>query len=134
MKTQTSFSENTAAATDSRQKPDHEQIADAAYHLYVERGRENGHDLDDWLHAEELLIAAYARDSKEESTSKATKGFTNPVLPFPPEPKHLAQKTQQHEHTRNAATRETIRQQTSAMRSAPRVVASRAERAATANH
>ena len=29
-----------------------EQIARRAYELYVWRGREDGHDLDDWLQAE----------------------------------------------------------------------------------
>lgn len=31
-----------------------------AYALYVERGREDGHDLDDWLNAETQLIEAAA--------------------------------------------------------------------------
>ena len=30
----------------------HDHIADRAYELYVERGRERGHDVDDWLTAE----------------------------------------------------------------------------------
>ena len=29
-----------------------EKIRNRAYELYEERGRENGHDLDDWLRAE----------------------------------------------------------------------------------
>jgi len=29
-----------------------EQIRLRAYELYEQRGREDGHDLDDWLHAE----------------------------------------------------------------------------------
>lgn len=29
-----------------------EEIRRLAFELYVERGREDGHDLDDWLHAE----------------------------------------------------------------------------------
>jgi len=42
-----------------------EQIARRAYELYEARGREDGHDLDDWLRAEaeitgEAAIAAYA--------------------------------------------------------------------------
>ena len=38
-------------ATDWRRTTDvaREQIARRAYELYVERGRELGHDLDDWL-------------------------------------------------------------------------------------
>ena len=30
----------------------HERIRQRAYELYEERGREHGHDLDDWLKAE----------------------------------------------------------------------------------
>jgi len=39
-----------------------EQIAQRAYELYEARGREDGHDLDDWLRAE------------AEITSRAAKG------------------------------------------------------------
>lgn len=40
-----------------------ENIRSRAYELYEERGREEGHDLDDWLRAE------------EEVTRKATRMF-----------------------------------------------------------
>lgn len=33
-----------------------EQIAARAYQLYLERGRTNGHDVDDWLQAEYELM------------------------------------------------------------------------------
>jgi len=33
-----------------------EQIARRAYELYVWRGREDGHDLDDWLQAETEIM------------------------------------------------------------------------------
>jgi hypothetical protein len=32
------------------------QIRLRAYHLYEQRGRENGHELDDWLAAESEII------------------------------------------------------------------------------
>ncbi len=38
-----------------RTQPSHhveEQIRQRAYELYESRGREDGHELDDWLHAE----------------------------------------------------------------------------------
>jgi len=39
-----------------------EAIARRAYELFLERGGEHGHDVDDWLRAErELLAAAQAR-------------------------------------------------------------------------
>lgn len=34
-----------------------EEIRHRAYVLYEQRGREDGHDLDDWLHAEAELAA-----------------------------------------------------------------------------
>jgi DUF2934 family protein len=42
------------AATDWRRMTDvaHDHIAHRAYQLYEERGRQPGHDLDDWLKAE----------------------------------------------------------------------------------
>jgi hypothetical protein len=39
----------------STRRPTHEEIAAAAYHLYLEKGCQNGNDLDDWLRAEQLL-------------------------------------------------------------------------------
>ena len=35
--------------------PTKEQIERRAYHLYIERGGENGHDLEDWFAAEREL-------------------------------------------------------------------------------
>ena len=39
-----------------------EQIRQRAFELYVEHGRENGHELDDWLQAESE-VAQHARKS-----------------------------------------------------------------------
>ena len=36
------------------------QIRRRAYEIYEERGREDGHDLDDWLRAEAEIIGATA--------------------------------------------------------------------------
>ena len=36
--------------------PTHEEIALRAYEIYLARGREDGHDVDDWLQAERELI------------------------------------------------------------------------------
>jgi hypothetical protein len=38
-----------------------EQIARRAYELYVWRGREDGHDLDDWLQAEAEIMGEAAK-------------------------------------------------------------------------
>lgn len=37
--------------------PSEQQIAKRAHELYLERGAEEGHDLDDWLQAERELKA-----------------------------------------------------------------------------
>ena len=39
----------------------HEQIRRRAYDLYAQRGRENGHDLDDWLQAESEMTRVMAK-------------------------------------------------------------------------
>jgi hypothetical protein len=38
-----------------------QEIRRRAYELYEERGREDGHELDDWLRAEEQVKARQAR-------------------------------------------------------------------------
>ena len=38
-----------------------EQIAQRAYELYEARGREDGHDLEDWLRAESEITGRAAR-------------------------------------------------------------------------
>ena len=35
--------------------PTYEAIAEAAYHRYLQRGAQDGHDVDDWLDAERSL-------------------------------------------------------------------------------
>ena len=35
--------------------PTYEQIAEAAYHRYLQRGGQHGHDFDDWIDAERTL-------------------------------------------------------------------------------
>jgi hypothetical protein len=37
-------------------RPNHQEIAARAYHLYLERGRLSGHEVDDWLQAEYELM------------------------------------------------------------------------------
>lgn len=40
-----------------------EEISSRAYELYVERGREHGHDLEDWLQAEREVTARKTRSA-----------------------------------------------------------------------
>ena len=40
--------------------PTHGEIARLAYSLYEARGRQHGHELEDWLHAERELVHHYS--------------------------------------------------------------------------
>ena len=41
---------------------DAEEVARVAYSLYEQRGREDGHDLEDWLEAERIVRSGAARN------------------------------------------------------------------------
>lgn len=45
--------------TGGRERPARDEIARLAYHFYETRGRRDGHDVDDWLSAEQELIHHY---------------------------------------------------------------------------
>ena len=47
-------------STGRRLSPTHDEIAQLAYSLYESRGRQEGHQLEDWLNAEQELIRHYA--------------------------------------------------------------------------
>jgi hypothetical protein len=55
--------------------PDHAEIAARAYRIYLERGREPGHAMDDWLQAEyelmQLPIHKLADLSSKPRTSRS---------------------------------------------------------------
>ena len=44
------------AHTGGRPAPTHDEIAQLAYCLYESRGRQDGHDIEDWLAAERELV------------------------------------------------------------------------------
>ena len=46
--------------TGGRPAPTHDEIAQLAYCLYESRGRQDGHDIEDWLRAEQELVRHYA--------------------------------------------------------------------------
>ena len=46
--------------TGRRLGPTHDEIAQLAYNLYESRGRQAGHQLEDWLCAEQELVRHYA--------------------------------------------------------------------------
>jgi hypothetical protein len=65
--------ENNLLETDTPQLKTirYEEIAERAYALYLERGREDGRDVEDWLQAERELLKASHEDNKG-STRKAS--------------------------------------------------------------
>ena len=50
-----------AVSTSAEPKALEDQIRARAYELYEERGKEEGHDLDDWLRAEAELMSSEHR-------------------------------------------------------------------------
>ena len=46
--------------TGRRLYPTHDEIAQLAYNLYESRGRQDGHQLEDWVRAEQELVRHYA--------------------------------------------------------------------------
>jgi Protein of unknown function (DUF2934) len=46
--------------TGHRLYPTHDEIAQLAYGLYESRGRQEGHQLEDWFSAEQELVRHYA--------------------------------------------------------------------------
>ena len=51
----TSAAQAESAETSVADSPRHEEIRIRAYEIYIERGGQAGHDLDDWLDAEREL-------------------------------------------------------------------------------
>jgi hypothetical protein len=49
----------TGKYTGRQTAPTHEEIAERAYCLYELRGRQDGHDIEDWLRAEQRLVHHY---------------------------------------------------------------------------
>jgi len=55
------FPENRGQTAESN--PTREEIELRAYQIYVERGRSDGQDVDDWLQAERELLEKYGETS-----------------------------------------------------------------------
>jgi len=67
-----------------KKKGIHEEIARVAYELYEKRGRAHGHELEDWLDAERIVMERHARHAKEieyevDIIKKVKKGFRETV-------------------------------------------------------
>jgi hypothetical protein len=55
-------------------KTEREKIAEKAYRKYIERGRLNGFDQQDWLEAEQEMKGAKKKTPAKTAGGKSTKG------------------------------------------------------------
>ena len=55
-------------------RPTHQEIAARAYQLYIERGRVDGHAVDDWLQAEYELMQLPVRLLAEIEPAQVSRG------------------------------------------------------------
>lgn len=55
--------------TKDEAQPTYEMIAARAYQRYLERGRQDGHDMEDWIAAETELRAATRGSTEPPSTT-----------------------------------------------------------------
>jgi len=64
---------------DPHRDPTFEEIRDRAYQLYIERGADDGQDLDDWLAAEAELMGLQERADEpfRQRSKAATAGDTS---------------------------------------------------------
>ncbi len=63
-----------------RGKGIHDDITKGAYELYEKRGMTHGHDLDDWLDAEKIVMESRGKHTKEikqavDVVKKTSTGF-----------------------------------------------------------
>ncbi len=52
------------------------EIAKVAYELHEERGRKHGHDLQDWLEAEKIVLTRYEKGSEKVNVKRLSKALT----------------------------------------------------------
>jgi len=49
------------------------EIRKVAYELHEKRGWKQGHDLEDWLEAEKIVLARYERSPEKKQVKKSAK-------------------------------------------------------------
>jgi len=54
----------------------HDEIAKLAHDFHVKRGLDHGHDKQDWLEAERIVLARYEKGTEKEKTTKSSKATT----------------------------------------------------------
>ena len=99
-------------------KPTHEEIAEAAYRVYLERGAVGGQDTENWLRAEQLLT-----DARRTAKSPFREDSTDSHIP--PSTNHVLQPLDQTNHPnardqRGSPDRTDIRRKTTPFRPASR--------------
>lgn len=67
-----------------KKKGIHDEIARVAYELYEKRGRAYGHELEDWLEAEKIVMEKHERHAREteqgvDAIEKPKEGFRRTV-------------------------------------------------------
>lgn len=65
--------------TDSNSTPTHEQIAQRAFEIFIERGQPANQDLAHWLEAEKQLRAAGQKANTSTQTATATQVTTTAI-------------------------------------------------------
>lgn len=54
----------------------HDEIAKVAYDLHEKRGGVHGHELQDWLNAERIVLARREKGTEKEKPIKSSKSTT----------------------------------------------------------
>ncbi len=65
------FLKSARAKADSLPAIDYGEVARVAYELYEQRGRQSGHDLEDWLQAESIVRGRAGNSSRFSFTHRA---------------------------------------------------------------
>jgi hypothetical protein len=65
------YSTNSTPGSHRAKPPTHEEIAALAFSLHQQHGRPPGHDREDWLAAEQILLRAASETARPEATLPA---------------------------------------------------------------
>lgn len=65
----------------SVERPSHDRIAEAAYHIWLKEGRPDGRDLEHWTQAETQLIADRMQEAATTAPPQTVAGAIAQALP-----------------------------------------------------
>ncbi len=81
---------NVKASEPTRFEPTEDDIRAYAYHLYEQRGRDPGHDLDDWLEARAYLQSlSKPHRSHSRLQGQVTRPYPELIAPASDEARHM---------------------------------------------